>query len=226
VNFRQRTLQAEFGIVRLPGHQWLAFRDVTHVDGKAIADREGRLATLFQNPSADELKRADAITEESTRFNVGPIRRTVNNPAIVLDALDAANQSRFRFSKDGEETLEGVRVWRLRFTEQARPTFIRTFNDDDAPLVGRAWVDPIVGRLMRAEIAIPAMAMSGQTGTIPFAATITVTFHEDQRLRLWVPATMTERYDGRGNAGEIAAGNARYTDYRRFGVEIKEELAK
>jgi VWFA-related protein len=226
VNFRQRTLQAEFGIVRLPGHQWLAFRDVTHVDGKAIADREGRLATLFQNPSADALKRADAITEESTRFNVGPIRRTVNNPAIVLDALDGRNQSRFRFSKDGEETLDGTRVWRLRFTEQARPTFIRTFNDEDAALVGRAWVDPIAGRPLRVEITIPGLAMSGQAGTIRFAATINVTFHEDQRLRLWVPATMTERYDGSGNAGEIAAGNARYTDYRRFGVEIKEELAK
>ena len=220
-------LDAEFGIVRLPGHsQWLAFRDVTAVDGKPIADRQGRLAALFQGPSASALKQADKITQESTRFNVGPILRTVNNPAVVLEALDARNQSRFKFSKGGEETLDGARVWMLRFTEQARPTFITTFKGEDEPLVGRAWVDPVAGRLFRVEITIPGMIMSGQTTAVRFAATINVTFHEDPRLRLWVPATMTERYAGAGNVGEIAAGDASYTDYRRFGVETKEELAK
>ena len=227
VNFRQRVLEAEFGIVRLPGHsQWLAFRDVTRVDGQPIADREGRLAKIFADPSADALKRANTITEESTRFNVGPILRTVNNPAVVLEALDARNQSRFKFSKGGEETLDGARVWVLRFTEQARPTFITTFKGENEPLVGRAWVDPMVGRLLRVELTIPDMVISGRTTTIHYAATIGVTFHEDPRLRLWVPATMTERYEGWGSAGQIAAGDATYTDYRRFGVETKEELAK
>ena len=227
VAFRQRVLEAEFGIVRLPGHsQWLAFRDVTRVDGQPIADREGRLAKIFADPSADALKRANTITEESTRFNVGPILRTVNNPAVVLEALDARNQSRFKFSKGGEETLAGARVWMLRFTEQARPTFITTFKGENEPLVGRAWVDPIAGRLLRAEITIPNMVMSGQTAAIRYAATINVTFHEDPRLQLWVPATMTERYEGAGITGQIAAGDATYTDYRRFGVETKEEIAK
>jgi hypothetical protein len=60
----------------------------------------------------------------------------------------------------------------LRFTEQARPTFITTFDGDNEPLVGRAWVDPGVS--------------------------LTV----------------------------FASGDATYSDYRRFGVETQEELAK
>jgi hypothetical protein len=218
--YAQRTLVAEFGMVRLPGSsQWLGFRDVTTVDGQRVPDHEGRLAKLFQVSSADALKQADKITEESTRFNIGPILRTMNNPAIVLEALDARNQARFKFSKSGEDTLNGTHVWTLRFIEQARPTFITSFAGDNEPLTGRAWVDPVVGRLLRVELAIPALSRSG-----PFTATINVTFREDPRIRLWVPATMTERYDI--NYTVFASGDATYTDYRRFGVETKEELAK
>jgi len=218
--FTRRTLVAEFGIVRVPGSsQWLGFRDVTRVNGKPIADREGRLAKLFQNPSVDALKQADSITEESTRFNLGPILRTVNNPAIVLEALDARNQSRFTFSKGGEETLDGTRVWTLRFTEPGSPTFVTTFKGEDEPLVGRAWVDPVSGRPLRVELTIAV-----HSANLPFVTTIEVTFHKDPRLQLWVPATMTERYSA--GAQVFASGDASYTDYRQFGVDTREELAK
>jgi hypothetical protein len=113
----------------------------------------------------------------------------------------------------------------LRFTEQARPTFIRSFKDENEPLVGRAWVDPVGGRLLRVEITIPEMSFPLQTRT-RFSAAINVTFREDPRLRLWVPATMTEHYDRVGSTERLAMGEATYTNYRRFGVETKEELAK
>jgi hypothetical protein len=184
---------------------------VTRVDGKPVADREDRLVSLFQNWSEGALKQADKITEESTRFNVGLVSRTVNNPFIVLDALDARNQARFIFSKDGEDTMDRTRVWVLRFVEKTRPTFITTSKGEDEPLTGRAWVEPDSGRLLRAKIDIAAHGQSN--------ATIDDIFHEDARLRLWVPATMTERYTG-------ASGTATYSDYRRFAVETKEELAK
>jgi hypothetical protein len=37
---------------------------------------------------------------------------------------------------------------------------------------------------------------------------------------------MSERYDRVGGGARLATGEATYTDYRRFGVETKEELAK
>ena len=222
----ERTLDAEFGIVRLPGSAgWVGFRDVTRVDGRQTQDREGRLAKLFLHPSSASLKQADAITEESTRFNVGPIQRTANNPTVVLIALDARNQSRFRFSKGGEQTMSGARVWILRFSEQVRPTIIGTLSGENEPIEGRAWVDPASGRLLRGEIGLAMVSMHpGVSGVDRFTATIDVTFREDQRLQLWVPATMTERYNDNGS--EVAAGDATYTNYRRFGVETKEEMAK
>jgi hypothetical protein len=221
----QRILEAEFGIVRLPGREWVGFRDVTHVDGRQIEDREGRLAKLFVNPSYQSLQQADAITKESTRFNVGPILRTVNNPTVVLIALDARNQQRFKFSKGGEQTLKGERLWILRFTELVRPTIIQTLTGESEPMQGRAWVDPATGRLVRVEITLETLSISrGTSGLIRFTASIDVSFQEDPRLQLWVPATMTERYSNNGS--EIAAGDATYTNYRRFGVETTEEIAK
>jgi hypothetical protein len=221
-----RTLDAEFGIVRLPGSAgWVGFRDVTHVDGREIQDRDGRLAKLFLDPSYASLQQADAITKESTRFNVGPIQRTVNNPTTVLVALDARNQWRFRFSKGGEQTLNGVRVWILRFAEQARPTIVQTLTGENEPMKGRAWIDPASGRLWRVEIDIEALSINPRTaGLSRFTATIDVAFQEDERLHLWLPSTLTERYNDNGS--EIAAGDATYTNYRRFGVETKEEMTK
>jgi hypothetical protein len=222
----ERALEAEFGIVRLPGTAgWVGFRDVTRVDGRQIEDREGRLARLFLAPSSASLKQADAITEESTRFNVGPIQRTVNNPTCVLVALDPRNQPRFKFSKGGEQTLNGARVWILRFTEVVRPTIIQTLSGENEPIQGRAWVDPSSGRLLRAELGLATVSMHpGVSGVDRFSATIDVSFKEDQRLQLWVPATMTERYNDNGS--EIAAGDATYTNYRQFGVDTADELAK
>jgi hypothetical protein len=222
----QRTLEAEFGIVRLPGRAgWVGFRDVTHVDGRQIEDREGRLAKLFVNPSYQSLQQADAITKESTRFNAGPIQRTVNNPTVVLIALDARNQQRFKFSKGGEQTLKGERLWILRFTELVRPTIIQTLTGESEPMQGRAWVDPATGRLVRVEITLETLSMSRGTSAVTrFTASIDVSFQEDPHLQLWVPATMTERYNNNGS--EIAAGDATYTNYRRFGVETTEEIAK
>jgi hypothetical protein len=222
----QRTLEAEFGIVRLPGDAgWVGFRDVTRVDGRPIADREGRLGKLFLDPSLKSMKQAEAISEESTRFNVGPIRRSVNNPTTVLIALDARNQTRFKFSKDGETMLNGTRVWILRFAEQVKPTIIQTLAHNDEPMQGRAWVDAVTGRLMRAEITVKTITMNPRLALVNlFTATIDVLFQEDPRLQLWVPATMTERYSDNGR--EFAAGDATYTNYRRFGVETREEIAK
>ena len=41
-------LESEFGIVRVPNHpQWLGFRDVMTVNGKALARRDRRLSALF-----------------------------------------------------------------------------------------------------------------------------------------------------------------------------------
>lgn len=90
-------LESEFGIVRVPNHpQWLGFRDVVKVNGKVVEGRDRRLGALFENPTANAIEQATRIARESTRFNVGPITRTINDPAFVLELLDRRNAHRIR----------------------------------------------------------------------------------------------------------------------------------
>src|SRR5476651_1535501 len=47
-SYEQAVLESDFGIVRVPGGDgWLGFRDVYRVNGRAVQDRQDRLAILF-----------------------------------------------------------------------------------------------------------------------------------------------------------------------------------
>jgi hypothetical protein len=116
--------------------------------------------------------------------------------------------------KAGEETIDRVPVWVLRFNEIAKPTVIRTSLGDDQPATGRAWVDPLTGRLHRAEVIVDRPAFAGN-----FTGTLDVRFHNDPKLGVLVPATMTEQYQIGGV--QESFGEATYSNYRRFGVETR-----
>lgn len=219
VFFRQANLESEFGIVRVPGQgQWVGFRDVYRVDGRAVQDRSDRLAGLFSESFYTVRSRAARIAEESTRFNIGPVLRTINNPALVLKFLDPDNQFRHTFAKADEDTEAGLRLWVIQFTETYSPTLVSTAQGDDEPGEGRIWVDPASGRLHRADVSFRSPAAD----TKSFRARLSVTFREDARLHLWVPAKMTERYDG--SDFDAMTGEATYSDYRRFNVDAKEDF--
>ena len=117
-------LESDYGIIQLPGDlEWLGFREVLPVDGKPVPDSAHRLAEIFAvtvrlKPDTTKgaettrgagatasLSQARRIAEESARYNVGPIYRTINDPSFVLEFLDGRNGHRMRFSKNGEETV-------------------------------------------------------------------------------------------------------------------------
>ena len=55
-------------------------------------------------------------------------------------------------------------------------------------------------------------------------ADIEITWGPDQKLGLWVPADMRERYTGPWRQSSIAydiVGAAVYTNYRRFDVDVR-----
>lgn len=219
VFYREAQLESEFGIVRVPGQgQWVGFRDVYRVDGRAVQDRSDRLAALFSESFYLGRSRAARIADESSRFNIGPVVRTINNPALVLKLLDPDNQFRHTFSKVDEDIEGGVRLWVIQFTENYSPTVVSTSRGDDEPAEGRAWVDPVTGRLHRADVSFRSTAPDKKS----FRARLSVIFHEDARLHLWVPAKMTERYDG--SDFDQMTGEATYSDYRRFNVDAKEDF--
>ena len=217
---QRRLLESDFGLIQVPGDaEWLGFREVRSVNGKPVSDSASRLAELFANPSSVAVQQARRIAVESARFNIGPIFRTINDPTMVLELLDPRHALRIRFTKQGEATIAGTRVWVLRFQEMHTPTIIRTRSLQDQPAQGRAWIDPDTGRIHRVEATIqPAL------GTGKFFGTIDVTFAHDARMGFAVPARMTERYTNI-NLDVVCSGEATYANYRRFTVDTAEELA-
>ena len=212
-------LESEFGIMRMERPAgWLGVRDVQRVNGEAVPDHEERLQALFKNPSGRRIDQARRIAQENARFNVGPIRRTINDPAVVLAILEEdPNGTPMRFSKAGDATIDGVGAWILKFEERRRPTLIQTTTGENQPAKGRAWVDPLTGRLMRAELTIEAPPEAfGPVTHVGFTATIVVEFQNEPQLGLWVPSRMTERY-----ASLPCSGDATYSNYRTFGVETR-----
>ena len=210
-------LESEFGIVRVPNHpQWLGFRDVMKVNGKALAGRDRRLGALFENPTVSAIEQARRIARESARYNVGRVTRTINNPAVVLELLDSRNAHRMKFQKDREDRLNNSPVWIVRFVETSHPTIVRTSSLQDLPSSGHAWIDPSTGRLLRAQATIDSLPSVGRVN-----CDVDVTFQKPPQLDFWVPATMTERcFDGTS----MQQGEATYDNYRKFTVQTRESL--
>jgi hypothetical protein len=212
----QRLLVSDYGLIQVEGDsEWLGFREVLSVDGKPVTDSARRLAELLAKRTTHSLQQARLIAEESARYNIGPIVRTINDPAVVLELLDGRHRNRMRVSKNGEDTIDGVRVWIVRYQEMGNPTIIRTRDRKDVPTRGRAWIDPVSGRILRADVTVdPGMGVTG---------TLDVTFEHDDRMGFAVPAKMTERYTNR-NLVNVSTGEATYSNYRRFTVDTEENI--
>jgi hypothetical protein len=166
------------------------------------------------------LSQARQIAEESARYNLGPIYRTINDPSFVLEFLDVRNSHRMRFSKNGEETVGSVRAWVVKFQETGRPTIIQTTDRRDQPAQGRAWVDPSTGRVLRAEASVQPGFGAGN-----FIGIIDVIFSHDEKLGFAVPSKMTEKYTNR-NLVVVSFGEATYSNYRRFTVDVEEDVVE
>jgi hypothetical protein len=221
VRAQRRLLESDYGIVQVPGDlEWLGFREVLAVDGKRIPDSAHRLAEIFSglSKSSQTLSQARQIAEESARYNLGPIYRTINDPSFVLEFLDARNGHRVRFSRNGEETVGDIRAWVIRFQETGRPTIIQTRDRRDQPAQGRAWIDPGTGRILRVEASVQPGFGAGN-----FIGTIDVTFSHDEKLGFAVPSRMTEKYTNR-NLVVVSSGEATYSNYRRFTVVTEEDI--
>jgi hypothetical protein len=206
---------AELVMVRLQSAAgWITFRDVQSVNKRPIHDREDRLLKLLQSPEASALAQARRIAQESARFNLGRITRTMNVPDMALEYLQPGHGARIRFETLRNETIDGRPVVVLRFTESAGPSIVRNLTGADLLARGRVWAEPGSGAIVRTELLLDDRASRG---------TCTVEFGIDPRLGIRVPIKMTERYS---TTGETIDAVARYSNFRRFTVSTDEKLTK
>lgn len=213
----RRVLVSDFAIVKVEGIKgWMGFRDVREVDGRAIEDREDRLIEALMSSSAsyDEARR---IAEESARYNLGAVLRTFNVPTTTLFFFTSGGLDRFRFSRKRVD----ADAWEIGFRETARPTLIRTPDGQSVPTEGSVWVNPADGTVLRTRTRMTDFAprtSGGSHGT----ADVDVSYQRVPAVDMWLPATMTESYDGsRGLSWDRATGRSEYTDYRQFQTTVR-----
>jgi hypothetical protein len=211
---RNRILKSDFLLVSVNSAQdWVPFRDVYEVDAQPIRDRQQRLARLFLSPSADSLEQANRIQEESARYNLGNMRRTVNSPVLGIVVLQADMQQRFRYSLGKPDPKVGPAVWVIEYQEIARPALIRGRSDIDLFSHGRVWVEADTGRIMKTEVLLEQPMLR---------ARITTSFRYDERFGIAVPYEMQEEY--KFDNGTRVNAIATYDRFRRFDVSTDETI--
>ena len=202
------------------GESWLQFRDVFEVDRKPIRDRDQRLYKLFVDAKSDPRQQAETIQNESARYNIGPLRRTVNIPIMALLFFERDNQLRLQYSRADAGNVDRLSalakaddIWLLEFRETGADTVVKGEGGRDVPSHGRAWVDSVSGRILRTEQVSEDTAVR---------AVIDVTYRAEPGLDLLVPSEMRENYLIRRSELRIN-GRATYGRFRQFIVTTSEK---
>ena len=208
---RRRTL-ADFLMVRVGGaaEMWLGFRDVYEADGREIRGRSDRFAELLGKEQENALASWRRLASESSRFNIGSAYRNFQVPTFPLLLLRHEHQPHVRFTKQREVSVDGTAVWVVGFREFEGPSLVVDADNKPAFASGRVWIQPATGRLVRSEMIV--------SGPQDSDARSDVQFQHDQRLGIWVPVEMRERYSSRHSTTQATA---RYTNFRRFEVSVK-----
>lgn len=223
---RSLTLRSDLVFVRLPGPlPWTMFRDVFEVDGRKLRDRDRRLERLFMQSSLrDAGRQADAILQESSRYNLGPSYHTINVPTLALLFLLPENQKRIAFElRKGSRAIAGFVAAEVGFQERSSPTLVHDRWNNDVPARGRFFVDASRGTVLRSEITYDLAPEVRRTGDYAETSFVATEYRREVGLGAFVPAEMTELHDLRGGRVET---KARYSNFRRFEVTTEERVGR
>jgi len=229
---QRRQLRSDLLLVRPEGAvTWVQFRDVFEVDGRAVRDRDERLARLFLRGDVSSAQQVEQIRTESARYNIGRIQRTMNVPVLPLSVLTPESQPRFRFAVDqgnnsrpriGTSTLPSTANFRVNaeglivtFEERRGPTLVSTTAGADIFSRGRFWIEPETGRVLMSEMITEDSLVRGE---------LVVSYQSEPLLGLLVPIELRERYTEVARRTTIT-GQATYSKFRRFQVSVDETIA-
>jgi hypothetical protein len=219
-----RRTRSDLLLLRVPGREeWLPFRDVFEVNGRAVRDRDERLQKLFVDGAATALTDAARMTNESSRYNIGSVIRTINVPTFALMLLRPGYLKRFQFRKRSDEMIRDVMAWRVEFIERSTPTVVRTLRGENVPLEGSFWIDPLSGRVGKTLVKSMGTPDPGLPTPPPGGGQtlmrVVVTYTPSETLGLWVPEKMDEW--ARGTDLTVVSGTATYVNFRRFEVKAR-----
>lgn len=226
-----RETGSDLVLLRLEGRSsWLHFRDVFEVNGRPVRDRDDRLRRLFLESPSTALKDAVRLTDESSRYNLGMVLRTINVPTFALIALEPSYRPQFAFEKQSEEHVGGTRTWRVRFVERGGRSIVRTTRGANVPIEGSLWIEPLSGRVVQTMVKTvgtqdPDRREPPSDGTT--LMWVVTSYGVDDASGLWVPVSMREWARGpRSRCGgwESSPGRQRTPGFRRFVVTTDEQF--
>lgn len=204
-----RTTRADFFLTFLAADAtWIAVRDVRSVDGAPVHDPDNIRALIDRAPLA---RLGAVIAEKNSRFNIGNITRTFNEPTLALLVVTDKHRDRFRFKRQQVTGGASPRVT-IAFTERDRPTLISSTNGAPVFTTGELIVDALTGRIEHTAIAFQFQQVT---------ARIETNYVEDPHVQMWVPSEMREAYaqKARGHEQTIQCAST-YTNYRKFDTTV------
>ena len=225
ITIEKRRLESEVALVQLIDREvWLLARDVVYVDGKPVPDSQRQRIPSAASTSTDTAVRDfEAIAQAGARFNIGPIQRNLSVPTLALWFLTPKLKQQFEFDHVGREKVEGVNCDVISFKELGKGML--RVNGNPVPASGRYWVASGTGDVVKTELLLAKIWSDGRKATETRSggrARIVVTYRFEQAVDSWVPAEMEEFYaDAVDRLAEWVVGKAKYSDYRRFGVETR-----
>jgi len=179
------------------------------VDGSPVTDADDIRSLIQRAPLA---RLGAIISEKNSRFNIGNIRRTFNEPTIALLVVNPVNQKRFKFDRVSVSSSSTSPVVTLKFTEHDRPTLVSGIHGEPVYTHGELDIDAVTGCIERSRIEL-------SVGTV--RASLTTAYAPDGKLNLWVPAAMSERYENIDNIfRQIITVETEYSNYRRFDTSV------
>ena len=185
--------------------RWLSVRDVAMVDGVPIENRDN-LRQLLSRGSFARIGRQ--LADHNARYNLGSIQRNFNDPMLALVILDDTHRSRFRFKRLNVQQTPTGPIVTVAFTERDRPTLVRGTDGSQIFATGELVIEAATGRLRRTVITLKDRTIT---------ASLTTAFTENGTLGLWLPASLTERYEGTADRQrEVVAAESTYSNYRKF----------
>lgn len=190
----KRHSRSELLLVRRadPPLMWSGVRNTLEINGKPTGKEAGRLERLAAESAIPDREWA-ALVEESRAIQIGAPVRGLHVAWTTLALLRADQQPRVEFKKEGDETVNGVRTWKVAFIERKTPALFRSTGNVQVPSRGLVWIDPATGRVLRTKLELG-------TGINLQQLRVEVDYALDDSLGVCVPMAMKERYeDERGN---------------------------
>jgi hypothetical protein len=211
----QRRTSSDFLIIQV-GTEWTALRKINRVDGFKEKEAEPAFEDVFDNSPQANARRLLEMKDESTRHNLGDIRRDINLPTFALKVLRKSEVGRFSFERAGTSRIEGIQTWAIRFQEQSGRSLVVGGKGETLYSNGTLWIEPETGRILRTEFNVE----NRYTPTTLKGST-TVTYGEGKRVQMLVPILMVERYETELHTVQARAD---YSNFRPFEVDVKFEI--